>query len=79
MAWHNVEFSVVITLCTRAEKMEKNVQRLVFLTTQLKVPYVVLSFMAHLDNTAVGATSTSLILRFAVMDTGECVHVKAYQ
>ncbi|XP_062275329.1 potassium channel subfamily K member 13 [Scomber scombrus] len=50
--------------------MEKNVQRLVFLTTQLKGLYVVLSFMAHLDSTAVGATSTSLILRFAVMDTG---------
>lgn len=67
----NLEFSVVITPCTRAEKMEKNVQRTVFLTTWLKGLYVFLSFMAYLDwsSTAVGEKSTGLILRSAVMDT----------
>ena len=75
IAWHNLEFSVVITPCTRAEKMKKNVQRTVFLTIRLKGLYVVLSFMAHLDSTAVGEKSTSLILTSAVMDTGEYIHV----
>lgn len=55
--------------------MERNVQRSVFLTTQLKGLYVVLSFMAHLDNAAVGQKSSGLVLRSAAEDTGDCVHV----
>lgn len=35
MAWHKLEFSAVIPPCTSTEKMERNVQRAVFLTTHL--------------------------------------------
>lgn len=70
MAWHNAEFSVVATHCTRTGRMERNVQRPIFPTTQLKGLCVVCSFMAHLDNTAVGQRSISLTLRSAAMDTG---------
>lgn len=48
--------------------MERNVQRSVFPTTQLKGLYVVLIFMPHLDNTAVVLKSTGLIARSAAMD-----------
>lgn len=74
-AQHNVEFSVVMTPCTRAEMMERNVQRCVFLTIRLKGLYVVLSFMAARDNTAVGRKFTGLVLRSAATDTGDCVCV----
>ncbi|KAK2912489.1 hypothetical protein Q8A73_006602 [Channa argus] len=69
LAWHNVEFSVVITPCSRTEKMESNAQRIVFLTTQLKRLYVILSFMDHLENTAVGQKNSNLVLRYAAMGT----------
>lgn len=77
-AWHNVGFFVVMTPCTWTEKMERNVQRSIFLTTQLKGLCVVLSFMAHLDNTAAGQKSIGLILRSAAMDTGDYVCLCVY-
>ncbi|KAF3692747.1 Calmodulin [Channa argus] len=49
--------------------MESNAQRIVFLTTQLKRLYVILSFMDHLENTAVGQKNSNLVLRYAAMGT----------
>lgn len=73
MAWHKLEFSAVMPPCTSTEKMERNVQRAVFLTTHLYRLYVVLIYTPHLDSTAVGHGRTGLILRSAVMDTGDYV------
>lgn len=53
--------------------MERNVQRSVFLITQLKELCVVFSLMPPPDNTAAEQKSFGLSLRSAAMDTGDYV------